>query len=86
MPCAIRRRRLEQQTEQAWCLTLVTNAVVTWTTEYYGLAVAEMRTQGRQIEDEILAHISPGAQRERQLLRLNCGRRRTRAGQARPVR
>ena len=26
-----------------------------------------------------------GAQRERQLLRLNCGRRRTRAGQARPV-
>ncbi|HEX8761353.1 MAG TPA: Tn3 family transposase, partial [Pseudonocardiaceae bacterium] len=32
-------RHLEQQTEQAWCLTLVTNAVVTWTTEYYGLAV-----------------------------------------------
>ena len=28
-----------QQTEQAWCLTLVTNAVVAWTTEYYGLAV-----------------------------------------------
>jgi TnpA family transposase len=56
---AIRRRRLEQQTEQAWCLTLVTNAVVTWTTEYYGLAVTEMRAQGRQVEDEILAHISP---------------------------
>jgi TnpA family transposase len=56
---AIRRRRLEQQTEQAWCLTLVTNAVVTWTTEYYGLAVTEMRAQGRQVENEILAHISP---------------------------
>lgn len=28
----IRARHLEQQTEQAWCLTLVTNAVVTWTT------------------------------------------------------
>ncbi len=56
---AIRRRRLEQQTEQAWCLTLVTNAVVTWTTEYYGLAVTEIRAQGRQVEDEILAHISP---------------------------
>src|SRR4030088_2704243 len=40
---AIRRRRLEQQTEQAWCLSLATNAVVTWTTEYYGLAVTEMR-------------------------------------------
>jgi TnpA family transposase len=56
---AIRRRRLEQQTEQAWCLTLVTNAVVTWTTEYYGLAVTDIRAQGRQVEDEMLAHISP---------------------------
>ena len=55
---AIRRRRLEQQTEQAWCLTLVTNAVATWTTEYYGLAVTEMRAQGRQVENEILAHIA----------------------------
>ncbi len=27
-------------------------------TEYYGLAVTEMRAQGRQVEDEILAHIS----------------------------
>jgi len=56
---AIRRRHLEQQTEQAWCLTIVTNAVVTWTTEYYGLAVGEMRAKGRQVADEILAHISP---------------------------
>jgi hypothetical protein len=39
----MRARHLEQQTEQAWCLTLVTNAVVTWTTEYYGLAVESMR-------------------------------------------
>lgn len=29
----IRRRHLEAQTEQAWCLTVATNAVVTWTTE-----------------------------------------------------
>lgn len=56
---AVRRRHLEQQTEQAWCLTLVTNAVVTWTTEYYGLAVEEMRAQGRSVDDEVLAHISP---------------------------
>ena len=48
---AVRRRHLEQQTEQAWCLTLATNAVVTWTTEYYGLAVAEMRAEGRRIDD-----------------------------------
>jgi TnpA family transposase len=56
---AVRRRHLEQQTEQAWCLTLVTNAVVTWTTEYYGLAVAAMRAAGRRVEDAVLAHISP---------------------------
>ncbi|GAB2719059.1 Tn3 family transposase [Arthrobacter bambusae] len=56
---AVRARHLEQQTEQAWCLTLVTNAVVAWTTEYYGLAVDSMRTAGRRIDDEVLAHISP---------------------------
>jgi hypothetical protein len=50
----------ELQTEQAWCLTLVTNAVVAWTTtEYYGLAVESMRAAGRQVDDEVLAHISP---------------------------
>ena len=55
----VRARHLEQETEQAWCLTLVTNAVVAWTTEYYGLAVDSMRTAGRRIADEVLAHISP---------------------------
>jgi hypothetical protein len=51
--------RLEQQTEQAWCLTVLTNAVVTWSTEYYALAVAQLRGQGRDIPDAILTHISP---------------------------
>ncbi len=55
----VRARHLEQQTEQAWCLTLVTNAVVAWTTEYYGLAVESMRAAGRRVDDEVLAHISP---------------------------
>ena len=55
----VRARHLQEQTEQAWCLTLVTNAVVTWTTEYYGLAVESMRAAGRRVDDEILAHISP---------------------------
>ena len=64
----VRARQLQAQTEQAWCLTLVTNAVVAWTTEYYGLAVESMRAAGRRVDDEVLAHISP-AQREHQLLR-----------------
>lgn len=55
----VRARHVEQQTEQAWSLTLVTNAVVAWTTEYYGLAVDSMRRTGRRIDDELLAHISP---------------------------
>ena len=41
----IRARHLQDQTEQAWCLTLATNAVIAWTTEYYGLAVEQMRAR-----------------------------------------
>ena len=55
----VRARHLEGQTEQVWCLTLATNAVIVWTTEYYGLAVEQMRRTGRRIDDETLAHISP---------------------------
>jgi TnpA family transposase len=56
----ITKPHLEQQTEQAWCLTVLTNAVVAWTTEYYSRAVLELRAQGRDVPDEILSHISPG--------------------------
>jgi Tn3 transposase DDE domain len=50
---------LADQTEQAWCLTVLTNAVITWTTEYYQLAVKHLRSAGRDVPDEILGHISP---------------------------
>ena len=56
---AIRRPQHEQQAEQMWCLTLATNAVVTWTTEYNGLAVTALRRSGRDIDDAVLAHIWP---------------------------
>ncbi|MGW0564014.1 Tn3 family transposase [Streptomyces sp. NPDC003016] len=56
---AIRHRHLAAQTEQAWCLTLLTNSVVTSTTEHYGLDVAQMRAEGRAVDDELLARISP---------------------------
>jgi TnpA family transposase len=55
----VRARHLEQQTEQAWCLTLTTNAVIAWTTEYFGLAVESLRRGGRRVDDELLGHISP---------------------------
>ena len=40
-------------------LTLATNAVVTWTTEYHGLAVTALRHAGRDVDDAMLAHIWP---------------------------
>ena len=80
---AIRRRHHEQQTEQMWCLTLATNAVVTWTTEYHGLAVAALRRDGRHSDDEVLAHVWPTHPRTHPLLRHPLHRRRRRAGQAR---
>ena len=33
--------------------------MIAWTTEYYQLAVQQLRGQGRAIPDELLAHISP---------------------------
>lgn len=45
--------------DQAWCLTALTNAFITWTTDYYSLAVRQLRAAGRDVPDELLAHISP---------------------------
>jgi len=56
---AIRRRHLQHQNDQAWCLTLAANAITAWTTEYLGLAVQQLRSQGRLVDDTLLAHLSP---------------------------
>lgn len=53
------RPHLEDQTEQAWCLTLLTYAVITWTTGYYGMTIRELRSQGREIRDELPSFIAP---------------------------
>ncbi|MDP4510253.1 Tn3 family transposase [Nonomuraea turcica] len=77
----ITRPHLEQQTEQAWCLTLLTNSVVAWKTEYYSRAVLELRSQGREVSDEI-AHLA-WPQRQHHLLRRHQRGRRGGTGQAR---
>ena len=51
------RRHHEQQTEQMWCRTLVTNAIVCWSTEYHSLAAGALRRDGRQVDDEVLARL-----------------------------
>ena len=42
-----------------WCLTLATNAIVAWTTEYYGLAIAALRSAGRVVDEEVVARLWP---------------------------
>ncbi|MCA2230057.1 transposase [Nonomuraea aurantiaca] len=42
-----------------WCLTVATSSIVTWTTEYYGLAVGGLRRAGRPVDDDLVAHIWP---------------------------
>ena len=54
----ITQPHLTGQTEQAWCLTVLTNSVITRTTEYQ-LAVQQLRARGRATPDELLAHSSP---------------------------
>ena len=78
---ALRRRHHEQQAEQMWCLTLATNAVVTWTTRVQrpGRHRAAPRRAGhrRRGPGPHLAH----PPRERPLLRHPLRRRRRRARQ-----
>jgi TnpA family transposase len=55
----IRRRALEDQTNQAQCLNLVTNAVVLWNTVYISAALEQLRAEGHRFTDEDVVHLSP---------------------------
>jgi len=55
----VRRRHLDDQVDQALCLTLVTHAAVLWTTTYLGDALDALRTQGAGVNDEPAAHLTP---------------------------
>jgi hypothetical protein len=54
----VRARHLEQQTEQAWCLTDAQPRSPM--PEYYGLAVEPKRAAGRRIDDEVSKHADCG--------------------------
>ena len=51
--------RLGRSLEHLLQLTLATNAIVCWSTEYHGIGVAALRHDGRQVDDEVLARIWP---------------------------
>jgi hypothetical protein len=55
----VRRRHLDDQVDQALCLTLVTNAVVLWNTTYLGDALDALRADGYRIAAEDAAHLTP---------------------------
>ena len=38
---------------------MLTNAIITWTTKYYQIAVQDLRAKSRAVPDKILASISP---------------------------
>jgi len=55
----IQRKHLETQTDQALCLNVLTNAVIVWNTVYMQAAIEALRSEGLEVRDEDLVHISP---------------------------
>jgi len=55
----VRRRQLDDQVDQARCLTPVTNAAVLWTTTYLGDALDALRADGHPLTDADAAHLRP---------------------------
>jgi Tn3 transposase DDE domain len=55
----LRRRHHDQQTEQALCHTLVTNAIIAWNTVYIGLALDALAADGADIDQGLVGHLSP---------------------------
>jgi hypothetical protein len=55
----IRQRYEEDQANQASCLTLVTNAVITWNTVYMAAVLDQLRAEGHVSADTDVVHLSP---------------------------
>lgn len=55
----IRKRLPDEQTDQALCLSLLVDAVITWNTVYYQKVLDELREEGYPVNEEDLAHLSP---------------------------
>jgi TnpA family transposase len=55
----IRDRTLENQRYRASGLNLAVAAVILWNTVYLGRAVAELRSRGEVVSDDLIAHIAP---------------------------
>jgi TnpA family transposase len=55
----LRKKQEEELRNQAGCLNLVTNAVVTWNTVYMAAVIDRLRDEGKTMNDEDIARLSP---------------------------
>ena len=55
----IRDRTFENQSFRASGLSLITAAIVHWNTVYLDRAVRQLRAQGADVSDDLLAHVAP---------------------------
>jgi hypothetical protein len=55
----IRRAHLDDQLNQASCLNLVTNCIVAWNTTYLAPTLQAVRSDGHEVTDEAIGHLSP---------------------------
>ena len=55
----LRKKQEEELRDQAGCLNLVTNAVVTWNMVYVAAVIDQLRAKGRTVNEEDIARLSP---------------------------
>jgi TnpA family transposase len=55
----LRKKQEEELQNQAGCLNLVTNAVVTWNTVYMAAVIEQLRVEGKTVDEEDIARLSP---------------------------
>ena len=55
----LRKKQEEELMNQAGCLNLVTNAVVTWNTVYMVAVIERLRAEGQEVNEEDIARLSP---------------------------
>ena len=55
----LRRKQEDELRNQAGCLNLTTNAVVTWNPVDMAAVIEQLRAEGRTVNDEDIARLSP---------------------------
>ena len=71
----VKKRDPDEQGDQALCLNLLTEAVITWNTVYYQKVLDELAREGYPLRDEDVAHLWPTRYRERSSPRSSSWRR-----------